>query len=226
MKSVFVNLYQASVENASTAVIRGKDGNNQLFMGVTICHGWYDRAQTGLYHRMGDTVVQYYGLSRKASTALQNLLEDEWAEGRNDDLTRLEISQLASFVFLGYARALSGEEITKIELGGVRRYFADGAVAPKHVTLYLIGRFKELEGEKQNFIPVLAVMGSGIKIREWVERLLLDKAEVGLTSGFLVLKNDGTPAKAIYFEEALVESLEWIHKNTTGMIPLTINLWE
>jgi hypothetical protein len=42
---------------------------------------------------------------------------------------------------------------------------------------------------------VAAVTGSGIKIREWVERLLLEKAEVGLTSGFLFLKKDGTPAK-------------------------------
>jgi hypothetical protein len=38
---------------------------------------------------------------------------------------RLEIAQLACFVFLGYARELRGEEITKIELSGVRNYFGD-----------------------------------------------------------------------------------------------------
>jgi hypothetical protein len=42
MKSAFVNLYQASVENASTAVIGGKDGKKKLVMGVPIYHGWYD----------------------------------------------------------------------------------------------------------------------------------------------------------------------------------------
>jgi hypothetical protein len=36
MKSAFVNLYQASVENESSAVIGGKDGNTQLIMGVPI----------------------------------------------------------------------------------------------------------------------------------------------------------------------------------------------
>jgi hypothetical protein len=36
---------------------------------------------------------------------------------------------------------------------------------------------------------------------------LLEKAEVGLTSGFMFLKKDVTPANAIYFEEALVERL-------------------
>jgi hypothetical protein len=40
MKSAFINLYQASVNNASTAVIGGKDFNKQLVMGVPIYHGW------------------------------------------------------------------------------------------------------------------------------------------------------------------------------------------
>jgi hypothetical protein len=73
----------------------------------------------------------------------------------------------------------------------------------------LIGRFKQLEGEQQHFIPVAALMGSGIRVRvrEWVERLLREKAVVGLTSGIMFLKKDKTPAKAIYFEEALVERL-------------------
>jgi hypothetical protein len=59
-----------------------------------------------------------------------------------------------------------------------------------------------------------------------VERLLDEKARLGLKTGFVFLKKDGTPAKAIYFEEALVEKLEWIQQNTSGIIPLTINLWE
>jgi hypothetical protein len=59
-----------------------------------------------------------------------------------------------------------------------------------------------------------------------VGRFLDEKARVGLTTGFMFLKRDGTPTKAIYFEEALVEKLEWIQKNTSGIIPLTINLWE
>jgi hypothetical protein len=69
-------------------------------------------------------------------------------------------------------------------------------------------------------------MGSGIKIWEWVGRLLREKAVVGHTSGFVFLKKDGTPAKATYFEEALVERAECIHHNKSGIITLTVNLWE
>jgi hypothetical protein len=44
MKSAFVNLYQASMENESSAVIGGNDGKKQLIMGVPIYHGRYDRS--------------------------------------------------------------------------------------------------------------------------------------------------------------------------------------
>jgi hypothetical protein len=74
--------------------------------------------------------------------------------------------------------------------------------------------------------PIAVETGYGPRILEWVEILLDDKARVGITTGFMFLKKDGTPAKAIYFEEALVKKLEWIQQNTSGIIPLTINLWE
>jgi hypothetical protein len=73
------------------------------------------------------------------------------AAAQHNTLKRLNITQLASFVFLGYARAVRGEEITKIELGGVRTHFVDGELEPKHVTLSLIGRFKQLEEGETSF---------------------------------------------------------------------------
>jgi hypothetical protein len=56
--------------------------------------------------------------------------------------------------------------------------------------------------------------------------LLLEKFSVGLASGFMFMKKDGTQAKEIYFKEALVKRLEWIQQNTTGIIPLPVILWD
>jgi hypothetical protein len=154
-----VNLYQASVENKSSTVIEGKDGKKQLIMGVPIYHGWYDRSQVGMHHRMGDKVLHEYGLSKQAGVALQVGLEKEWEAARDKAINRLEIAQVACFALLGYARALRGEEITKIELSGVRKYFGDRATEPRHVTLSLIGGFKQVEGGQHHFLPVAAVAG-------------------------------------------------------------------
>jgi hypothetical protein len=42
MKSAFVNMYHASVENKGTAIIGGKDGSKLLVLGTPVYHGWYD----------------------------------------------------------------------------------------------------------------------------------------------------------------------------------------
>jgi hypothetical protein len=82
----------------------------------------------------------------------------------------MEIAQLACFVLLGYARALRGEEKKKIGLSGVSKCLKDVGLEPRHITFYLIGRFKQEEREQQHFFPVAAVTDSGLRIREWVER--------------------------------------------------------
>jgi hypothetical protein len=89
-------------------------------------------------------LVQDYGLSKQAVVVLQVGLEKQWEAAQDNAVNRLEIAQLVCFALFGYARALRGEEITKIELSGVRKYFGDGATEPRHVTLSLIGRFKQV----------------------------------------------------------------------------------
>jgi hypothetical protein len=69
----------------------------------------------------------------------------------------------------------------------------------------LIGRFKQVEGKQQHFLPVVAVTGSGLQIREWVERLLKEKEMTGVISGFMFLAKDGKTVQATDFEEALIE---------------------
>jgi hypothetical protein len=54
---------------------------------------------------------------------------------------------------------------------------------------------------------------------------LKEKETTGVISGFMFLRKDGKLARAADFEEALIERLEWTHKNTTGIITVTIDLW-
>jgi hypothetical protein len=106
---------------------------------------------------------------------------------------------------VGLCSGVRGEEITKIELSGVRKYFEDGATEPHHVMLSLIRKFKQVEGVQKHFLPVAVVMGSGLQIREWVERLLKEKETTGVISGFIFMRKDGKTARAADFEEAIIE---------------------
>jgi hypothetical protein len=66
MKSAFVNMDHASVDNKGWRSLGrgGLDGKKLLVLGAPVYHVWYDRAQVGMHHRMGDKVVQNYGLSK------------------------------------------------------------------------------------------------------------------------------------------------------------------
>jgi hypothetical protein len=82
-----------------------------------------------------------------------------------------------------------------------------------------------VEGEHHHFLPVAVVTRSGLRITEWVERLLKEKETTGVISGFMFLRKGGKTAWAADFEESLIERLEWIQQNTVGIIPVTIYLW-
>jgi hypothetical protein len=128
IKSAFVYMYHASVKNKGTVIIGGRDGNKLLMLGAPVYHGWYNRAQVGMHHRMGDKEVQHYCLSKQDVMALQVVLEWEWQAAGVSRVNKMAVAQHACFVFFGYARALRGEEIPNIELTGVINYFADGAI--------------------------------------------------------------------------------------------------
>jgi hypothetical protein len=89
-----------------------------------------------------------------------------------------------------------------------------------------MGRFKQVEGEQQQFLPVAAVTRSDIMSKEWVGHLLGGNKAVWISSGIMFRKKNGKMAKVTYFEDPIIERLEWIQQNTEGIIPKLINLWE
>jgi hypothetical protein len=55
-------------------------------------------------------------------------------------------------------------------------------------------------GRHHHLLPVAAVMGSGLRLRNWMDRLLDEKRAAGLTTGFVFLTPRGKVANASDFE--------------------------
>jgi hypothetical protein len=227
MKSAFVNLYHASVENQGSAIVGGRDGKQFVSMDASVYSDFFGRFQAGMHNRMGDRVVQDFGLSRGSMQKFQEVVEGEWIQAGVGRERKMEIAQLAVFVMVGYARALRGEEIPKLEITGLLKHFAEGDnTTPKYVMLSLAGRFKQEDGERQHCLPVAAVTESGLRIRDWIRRLLELKVRGGQTRGLLFRRKHRSPAKLADFDEPLIERLAWIQETTEGLIPMTVDLWE
>jgi hypothetical protein len=211
MKSAFVNVYFASVDNQGSAIVGGRDGKKFVSIEAPMYSEFFGRFQAGMHNRMGDKVVQDFGLSRGVVQKLQEVMEGEWIGAENSEVKKMEIAQLAVFVVVGYARALRGEEIPKLEITGLLKHFAEGGkTEPKHVMLSVMGRLKQEDGERQHFLPVAAVTKSEIKIREWTRRLIELKVKCRHAQGFLFRRKNGSPAKMGDFDEPLIERLVWI----------------
>jgi hypothetical protein len=75
---------------------------------------------------MGDKMVQDFGLSRGIMQKFQEVMEGEWTQAGVFRERKMEIAQLDVFVMVGYARALRGEEIRKLEITGLLKHFSEG----------------------------------------------------------------------------------------------------
>jgi hypothetical protein len=116
MKSAFVNIYSASVENQGSAIVGGRYGKKFVSMDAPIYSELFGRFQTGMHNRMGEKVVQNFGLPRGVMQKFQEVMEGEWIGAENSEVKKMEIAHLAVFVMVGYARALRCEEIPKLEI--------------------------------------------------------------------------------------------------------------
>jgi hypothetical protein len=63
MRSAFVNIYHASVENQGSAIVGERDGKRFVSMDAPIYSEFFGRFQAGMHNRMGDKVVHDFGLS-------------------------------------------------------------------------------------------------------------------------------------------------------------------
>jgi hypothetical protein len=75
IKSAFVNLYHASVDNQGSAIVRGRDGKRFVSMDAPIYSEFLGRFQAGMHNRMGDKKVQYFGLSQGIMQKFQDVME-------------------------------------------------------------------------------------------------------------------------------------------------------
>jgi hypothetical protein len=168
MKSAMVGMAHAAAGCDGKPAVGGREGKKYIITGDCMFHDWFDRFMRGMHNRMGDNVQQDLGLTSDIMVKLLERLELEWKVTEKGGEERLWITQLGVFCLAGYARALRGEEITKIELGGVRKHFFDGGTsATPHVMFTLVGRFKGEQGERHHLMPVAAITGSGLEVRKW-----------------------------------------------------------
>jgi hypothetical protein len=146
---------------------------------------WFRRFMQGCHRRMGDVWMPDRALTIDELLHCLVLLEEDWLAFANDPAGRLRTALTGFSLTAGYCAALRGEEITQLDLGAMRKYWEEALSHPTnpHIPYVLIGRFKNLTGEKEFFQPVVIKTASGIDNRKWAHRAITAYEDVGVVTG-------------------------------------------
>jgi hypothetical protein len=127
----------------------------------------------GCEKRMGRVVKQDMGLSVDILLAILQNLEDEFGDTGVSKARKREIVMLGACLVIGFCDALRGNEIFLVESSHLCEYYYKGKRHNRpHIIIPLMGRFKGETGERNVLRVLVETTKSGIRIGQWVERLV------------------------------------------------------
>ena len=147
---------------------------------------WYQRFSVGLHKRMGDVVKSDYAVTSEIVKELLEQLDSEW-EVASCDSERKRIADMGLVIAAGFLCGLRGEEIMKVDLGGLMKYLDPGrdhATCP-HLIVALLGRLKGETGERYHMMVMSRVSRSGIVGGIWADRVVEVNRRNGRTKGYV-----------------------------------------
>ena len=125
---------------------------------------------------MGRLVIQERGISIEMMLGVMDILENDLGARDMDAGRKRDIIVAGAALVILYGGALRGGEIFLLEASELLKRCKDGKyhVTLPHVIAPLMGHFKHETGERNVLIPLPNVTASGLKIRVWIERLVVE----------------------------------------------------
>ena len=186
---------------------------------------WYQRFSVGLHKRMGDVVKSDYAVTSEIVKELLEQLDSEW-EVASCDSERKRIADMGLVIAAGFLCGLRGEEIMKVDLGGLMKYLDPGrdhATCP-HLIVALLGRLKGETGERYHMMVMSRVSRSGIVGGIWADKVVEVNRRNGRTKGHVFTKGRAGQAKIGDFEDEFINRLEGLRLIRPGLFEPGIDI--
>jgi hypothetical protein len=165
LRSHFSNFIH-TVPNGVLLSMVSEDSRGRAFFSNSPTNGyWFGRFMQGCHRRMGDVWIPDRALTISELLHCLIILDEDWVTFEGDSGGRLQTALAGFSLTAGYSAALRGEELPRIDLGAIRKYWteATGHQSEPHVPLVMTGRFKAVAGGvKEFFEPTVFVTASGI----------------------------------------------------------------
>ena len=170
-RSMFSNVCHTCERGTGLSLV-GTEGSMMVSNSATN-KPWFKRFMLGCHRRMGDVWLPDQPITMKIMRACLDLLEGYWKAFERDPIGQKKSALSACMLLAGFYGGLRGEEINRVDLGGMKKFWSEGMNGErdrKHVPLVLSGRFKNKVGLKFFTQPLAPVTKAGVDIAKWFSR--------------------------------------------------------
>jgi hypothetical protein len=226
LRAGFSNLYMSSVAGAATLRTVGTDRAKHHLTDSPTQSLWFERFSHGCLLRMGQEVRQDWALPLEVVHALMAQLEREWVEATTPD-ERILVASIGAYSVIAFCGSFRGAEVFLVDLHGLRKYLLElEPPGTDCVIVPLLGRFKGETGDKYHLTPLAAMTSSGLKVKEWVKRLVYVREAQNRFRGPAFCDAKGEIAKSTDYEMAIMDRLVGIQEAAPHLIPRDIDIYE
>ena len=201
VRSAFSNYIHASYGGIESSFI-ADEGRVQAVTNAASNCLWFRRFMQGMHKRMGDVWIPDRAVTIGEVLAGFKILEEDWKQlVQIGDLKGMESVVLTAVMLIaGFFGGLRGEEVTRMDIGLIRKYWneATSAEDSPHVPMMLQGRFKKETGDKVFCQPLAVKSHSGVEILKWFSRNIFVMERRGVIEGpmFRVIRKSGLIGRA------------------------------
>jgi len=157
---------------------------------------------------------------------LMELLEDEWARS-TDTLVQEQVASLGAFALIAFCGSFRGSEVFMTDLHGLRKGMEETKRLNRdHVVIPLLGRFKGEQNTRYHLAPLAAETRSGLRVQQWVERLILVRENGGRVRGPAFCNLAGEVGSSFSYEVGFVERLLTVQAARPDVIPTDVDISE
>lgn len=205
LRSAAANVYGAtaqasnlrySLKNAR-GVLHLEEGNTQtVFM---------ERAVAGMKARMPQVSKRNLPFTSRMINFLLEHLEARWFDGNESEEERRLALMTGAYLCVAYGYSLRGNEGFWVDADRLCKNISVGKYDKRcpHVIVPLLGRFKSEDGDRMHVIPIVNETRSGIKVRLWLERLVVLLRDEERTNGPAFCDEEGYLLQASTLEDII-----------------------
>jgi hypothetical protein len=220
LRSSYSNQVRAAAEaNSNPMVLTDADGKSYQRIGRDACGSlWFQRFTLGCKKRMGQDWRPNQAISVGLMHALLNRTEGR-AKREQTSAGRQKWILAGGYFCVCFVLSLRSPEGLMADLEGLIKYHEEDS---DEVVIPLLGRFKGEHHVKQHLLMSCGTTGSGIKIKQWVRRMLAVHRVMKRSTGPVFANGEGYQSTTSEMNEMFLQVLGEIYEDEPKLFGIDI----